>query len=118
LNVLFLDTKKSLSTTDDPNRASVPLDALLTQEVFSEASLLLASENLCRLNLCVLEPKKSFVESFDEALKSPSAFPVNIPRFDPPHSPFSPKLSPYPEIYENAIQLSRFGYAFVDACNP
>lgn len=118
LNVLLLNAMKFSLTTDVSYRTSVPLDSLLAQDGLSDASLLLACENLCRLNLCTLEPKKSLVEVFDEALGSPSAVPIHVPKFDPPNVPFSPRRSLYPEIYENSIQLSRFGYAFVQACNP
>jgi hypothetical protein len=119
LNILFLNGEKSHSTTTDVFVcSSAPLDSLLTQESFSENLLLLASANLCRLNLCDLEPKKSLLEHYEEAKGSPSAVPVHVPKFDPPDHPFSQRISHHHEIYENFIQLSRFGYAFVQACNP
>jgi Abortive infection alpha len=119
LNFLFLKGKHNPSAVPDVLAFSTtPLDSFLNQESFSESLLQIASENLCRLNLCTLEPKKSYEEVFEEGLKSHSFVPPNMPEFAPTTHPLSRSTPLYPELYDKMIQLSHLGYAFVKACNP
>jgi hypothetical protein len=121
LNFLFLNrTKTASSIPEGLARTLVPLDSLLNQESITETALLIATEHLCQLNLCVLKPKKSLTEVFEESLDSLSYVPPSIPVFTPPSlaHPFGHKTPMYPEIYDQAIQLSHLGYAFVEVCNP
>jgi hypothetical protein len=119
LNILFLESKNPLSEV--PVAASIraiPLYTLLSQESLTEQSLMISTGNLCRQNLCTLEPVKSLLETYEEALETPKAFAQSIPDIKPPVSPFRQSTSRYPEIYEQKIQLSPLGYAFVTACQP
>jgi hypothetical protein len=120
LNVLFLEGKSSLSEAPViPTIRTIPLSSFLAQETFTEESLIISTENLCRLNLCTLEPIKSYVEMFEEGLlDTPKRFLPSIPQFNPPTSPFAKRTSLYPEIYEEQIQLTNLGHAFVKACQP
>lgn len=119
LDALFLEGKNSLSEVPViPTIKAIPLHSFLAQESFTEESLMISTENLCRLNLCILEPVKSYVEMFEEGLGTPKVFPSNIPDFKPPTSPFVQRTSLYPEIYQEKIQLTNLGYAFVKACQP
>jgi hypothetical protein len=86
LNVLFLNgAKASRSIPEGLARTTVPLDSLLTQDSMTETTLLISTENLCRLNLCTLEPKKSYAELLEESVNSPSFVPLNTPVFLVPH---------------------------------
>jgi hypothetical protein len=120
LNVLFLEGKSSLSEAPViPRIRAIPLSSFLAQETFTEESLIISTENLCRLNLCTVDSIKSPVEIFEEGLlDTPKSFPPSIPEFKPPTSPFAKQTSHYPSIYKDQIELTNLGHAFVKACQP
>ena len=81
LNALFLSGTSALTASPKVTvRQAVPLHTFLSQDAMTEELLLISTENICRLNLCTLEPAASLLETYESALGTPYAKPPQIPQ--------------------------------------